>query len=68
MVVVVNHPKTGERCYIDVQMIPGAPRVTYTGHSIEYDYGQQGICIHFGFFGPKSCIATARAGGNTWSA
>ena len=25
-IVVVNHPKTGERCYIDVQMLPGAPR------------------------------------------
>jgi hypothetical protein len=53
-VVVVNHPKTGERCYIDVQMMPGAPRVTYTGNSIEYDYGKHGVKIHFGLFGhPK---------------
>ena len=34
-IVVVNHPKTGERCYIEMQMLPGAPRVTYTSHSIE---------------------------------
>jgi hypothetical protein len=53
-VVVVNHPKTGERCYIDVQMMPGAPRVTYTGNSIEYDYGKHGIKIHFGLFGHPS--------------
>ena len=50
-IVVVNHPKTGARCYIDVQMMPGAPRVTYTGHAIEYDYGEHGITIHFGLFG-----------------
>jgi hypothetical protein len=46
-IVVVNHPKTAERLYIPVQMLPGAPRVTYTHHSIEYDYGNQGITIHF---------------------
>lgn len=46
-VVVVNHPKTAERCYIPVQMIPGAPRVTYTSNTIEYDYGHQGITIRF---------------------
>ncbi len=50
-IVVVNHPKTGERCYIPVQMLPGAPRVTYSGHSIEYDYGENGITVHFGLFG-----------------
>jgi hypothetical protein len=53
-IVVVNHPKTGERCYIDVQMLPGAPKVTYTPHKIEYDFGAHGICIDFGLFGfPK---------------
>jgi len=46
-IVVVNHPKTGEQCYIEVQMPPGAPRVTYTGHSIEYDFGRQGVSILF---------------------
>lgn len=49
--VVVNHPKTGERCYIPVQMLPGAPRVTYTSSCIEYDYGENGITVHFGLFG-----------------
>jgi hypothetical protein len=46
-VVVVNHPKTGERLYIPVQMMAGSPRVTYTGHHIEYDFGQNGITIEF---------------------
>jgi len=30
-----------------MQMLPGAPRVIYTAHSIEYDYGKQGITICF---------------------
>lgn len=51
VVVVANHPKTGERCYIPVQMIPGAPRVHYTAKGIEYDYGTRGITVHFGLFG-----------------
>ncbi len=50
-IVVVNHPRTGERCYIPVQMMPGAPRVTYTKNSIDYDYGEHGTTIHFGLFG-----------------
>jgi hypothetical protein len=53
-ILVVNHPKTGERCYIEVQMLPGAPRVTYTDHSIQYDYGEHGITLHFGLFGHPS--------------
>jgi hypothetical protein len=50
-ILVVHHPKTGERCYVEAQMLPGAPRVTYTAHSIEYDYGENGITLHFGLFG-----------------
>jgi hypothetical protein len=50
-IIVVNHPKTGERCYIEAQMLPGAPRVTYTSSCIEYDYGENGITVHFGLFG-----------------
>lgn len=53
-IVVANHPKTGQRCYIDVQMPPGAPRVTYTGHSIEYDFGEIGVSVVFGPFGHPS--------------
>src|SRR5581483_5006406 len=54
MIVVVNHPKTGERLYIPVQMMPGAPRVTYTSHSIAYDFGNQTTTIKF-------CCVTGKA-------
>ncbi len=50
-IVVANHPKTGERVYIDVQMPPGAPRVTYTDHAIEYDFGATGVSVCFGLLG-----------------
>lgn len=52
--VVANHPKTGERVYIDVQMPPGAPRVTYTDHTIEYDFGDTGVSVCFGLLGNPS--------------
>jgi hypothetical protein len=51
VIIVVTHPKTGERCYVQTQMLPGAPRVTYTARSIEYDYGSHGMTLHFGLFG-----------------
>ena len=53
-IVVANHPKTGERVYIDVQMPPGAPRVTYTDHAIEYDFGDTGVSVCFGILGTPS--------------
>lgn len=53
-IVVVNHPDTGERHYLDVQMLPGSPRVIYRRHSIDYDYGFRRIHIAFG--NPQSCL------------
>lgn len=53
-IVVANHPKTGERVYIDVQMPPGAPRVTYTDHAIEYDFGDTSVTVCFGLLGNPS--------------
>jgi hypothetical protein len=53
-IIVVNHPKSGERCYIETNMMPGAPRVTYTGHDITYDFGEHGTTLQFPIFGqPK---------------
>jgi hypothetical protein len=66
-IVVVNDPRNGQRCYIPLQMLPGAPRVHYSGRKIEYDYGRNGISISFGLWGkPKvvyrnSVPATRRA-------
>ncbi|AMV37294.1 hypothetical protein [Planctomyces sp. SH-PL62] len=47
-ILVVNHPRTGERLYLEATLPPGAPRVYYDAGSIEYDYGPQGIKIFFG--------------------
>jgi hypothetical protein len=55
-IIVANHPKTGERCYIEAQMLPGAPKVIYTSRAIEYDYGKQGITLSFGCFGSPRII------------
>lgn len=46
-IVVVTHPVTHERLYVDVNLLPGAPRVCYTQTYIEYDYGNRGIKIIF---------------------
>lgn len=53
-IVVVNHPKTGERVYVPIQLLPGSPRVTYCHNAIEYDYGNNAITLSFGLCGnPK---------------
>ena len=53
-IVVANHPKTGVRTYVDVQMPPGAPRVTYTDRAIEYDFGDTAVSVCFGLIGDPS--------------
>jgi hypothetical protein len=59
-ILVVNHPQTGQRLYLETQMLPGAPRVIYTSHSIEYDYGPQGLIVAFGHHGKAT--VTVRQG------
>ena len=46
-IVVATNPRTNERQYVNVQMLPGAPRVKYTRRSITYDYGHQSIVVSF---------------------
>ncbi|MBW3541936.1 MAG: hypothetical protein KY476_16835 [Planctomycetes bacterium] len=46
-IVVVNHPSTGERQYLEMQMLPGAPRVIYRRDRIEYDFGTQRLVLKF---------------------
>ncbi|WP_145311554.1 hypothetical protein [Gimesia fumaroli] len=46
-IVVVSDPVTHERLYLEVQMLPGAPRVTYRRNSINYDFGKKAIRIQF---------------------
>lgn len=64
-IAVMNHPQTGERCYISLQMMPGAPRVTYTKHGIEYDYGTHATAIVFGAWNGKPTIKYRS--GKTWT-
>ncbi|MDX1929125.1 MAG: hypothetical protein SFV81_21535, partial [Pirellulaceae bacterium] len=59
-IVVANHPRTGIRTYIDVQMPPGAPRVTYTERAIEYDFGDTAVSVCFGIVGDPT--VTYRSG------
>lgn len=63
-ILVLNHPRTGERLYIPATMMPGAPRVTYTGHGITYDYGRHALCVHFGWNGKPTL---KYRNGKTWS-
>lgn len=46
-IVVVQHPCTGEKLYLDVQMLPGSPRVVYRKHAIDYHFSRQLIRIQF---------------------
>jgi hypothetical protein len=55
-IIVLNHPRTGERLYVQTQMLPGAPRVVYTHSSVEYDYGPQAIILKFGLHGKPSVV------------
>jgi len=55
-IIVIHHPRTGERLYVQTQMLPGAPRVIYTRSSIEYDYGPQAIILKFGPHGNPSVV------------
>lgn len=64
-IAVLNHPQSGERCYIPLQMMPGAPRVTYTKHGVEYDYGSHATSIVFGGWSGKPTIKYRS--GKTWT-
>lgn len=55
-IIVVHHPKSGDQLYVQAQMLPGAPRVSYTSCSIEYDYGPQAIILKFGHHGNPSVV------------
>lgn len=63
-IAVVNHPVTGERCYLELQMMPGAPRVFYSARSIEYDYGSHSTFIRFPKYG---CPQIVYRNGTTFS-
>ena len=46
-IIVANHPKTGDKLYIDAVLPAGAPVVAYNAHSITYVYPDRRVFIEF---------------------
>ena len=63
-VVVANHPRTGERMYIDVVLPAGAPRISYDKRGITYVYPKQRVTVNFrGLpFGADKAVVKNRSG------
>lgn len=51
-VVVANHPKSGERMYIEITLPPGAPVIAYNKSSITYVYPHSRVAVHFSTWHP----------------
>lgn len=49
-VVVANHPKTGERMYVEAMLPAGNPRIAYTKAAITYVYQDKRVAIRFHHF------------------
>ena len=47
VIVVANHPRTRERLYIEAELPPGAPVISYDDHSITYAYPKRRVVIKF---------------------
>ncbi len=47
VIVVAKHPRTRERLYIEADLPPGAPVISYSNHSITYAYPKQRVVIKF---------------------
>lgn len=46
-IIVANHPKTGDKLYIDAVLPAGAPEIAYNAHSITYVYPDRRVVIEF---------------------
>lgn len=46
-IIVANHPKSGEKLYIDAVLPAGAPVIAYSAHSITYVYQDRRVLIEF---------------------
>ena len=51
--VVANHPKTGERIYVDVTLPQGTPIISYCSKAITYVYPDRRVQIRFGNWHPN---------------
>jgi hypothetical protein len=46
-IIVANHPKTGDKLYIDAVLPAGAPEIAYNANSITYVYSDRRVVIEF---------------------
>jgi hypothetical protein len=62
--VVVNHPRTGEKLYVEVDLPAGIPIIAYNQHSITYVFPDRRICIQFPRFGKSACVSVVNLKGH----
>jgi hypothetical protein len=55
-IIVAFHPKSGQKVYLPVQMLPGSPMVSYTAHTIQYDFGDRAVLVSFPRFGKPTVV------------
>lgn len=46
-IIVANHPRSGEKLYIDAVLPAGAPTIAYSAHAITYIYADRRVIIEF---------------------
>lgn len=61
-IVVANHPRSGKRMYVDVNLPPGAPRISYSKYRITYTYPERRVIISFSRFRSDKVTLYYRAG------
>ncbi len=62
--VVVNHPRTGEKLYVEVDLPAGIPIIAYNQHSIAYVFPDRRVIIHFPRFSRKACVSVVNVKGH----
>ncbi len=43
--MVAQNPVTGKQCYLELQMLSGAPVVHYTSKKIEHNFGDRAVIM-----------------------
>lgn len=59
-VVVANHPRSGRKMYIEVNLPAGAPVIAYSPHCITYAYKERRVVIEFSCTSAGDDHATVR--------
>ena len=55
-IIVANHPRSGDKLYIDAVLPAGAPIVAYNAHSITYVYSDRRVIIDFTLVGKHRAL------------